>query len=170
MMRSWRVWPLRPSMRRMERASGLRSAVRKCWRTMRRAGTDYHFEFLRRNKNGGTFWGSTGFRSCLQPETRDIIVFFIQKRDGEAKIQEQLRTRSPHWIMTALLKLICFAAVTVRLSSRRGRITGHACRGCTPVFMREAADYCVDEAARMESIWKSLILIYEGTPGETGVL
>lgn len=51
---------------------------------------NYHFDFLRRNKVGGIFWGSTGFRSCLNPETGDVMAFFYTKDITEAKLQEQL--------------------------------------------------------------------------------
>lgn len=51
---------------------------------------DYHFELLRRYDDGGLFWGSTGFRSCLNPETGDIIVFFYTLDVTEQKLQEQL--------------------------------------------------------------------------------
>lgn len=36
------------------------------------------------------FWGSTGFSSCLHPETGDVIAFFYTKDITEAKLQEQL--------------------------------------------------------------------------------
>ncbi|WP_129701612.1 response regulator [Anaerostipes caccae] len=52
--------------------------------------TDYHFEFLRKDKTGGIFWASTGFRSCLHPESGEIIAFFYTKDITEPKIQELL--------------------------------------------------------------------------------
>ena len=54
---------------------------------------DYHFEFLRRRNDGSTFWGSTSLRSCLNPETGDIIVFFYTLDITEQKLQEQLLDR-----------------------------------------------------------------------------
>ena len=51
---------------------------------------DYHFEFLRRCRDGGLFWGSTGFRSCLNPETGDIILFFYTLDITEQRMQEEL--------------------------------------------------------------------------------
>ena len=54
--------------------------------------TDYHYEFLCRN-NGGTFWGSMNFKSCLNPETGDIIVFFYVLDITEQKLTERLLKR-----------------------------------------------------------------------------
>ena len=52
--------------------------------------TDYHFEFLRRRNNGSAFWCSTSFRSYLNLESRDVIVFFYTFDITEQKLQEQL--------------------------------------------------------------------------------
>lgn len=52
---------------------------------------EFHFDFLRKRNNGkGAFWGSTSFRSYLNPETGDIIVFFYTFDITEQKVQEQL--------------------------------------------------------------------------------
>ena len=51
--------------------------------------TDYHYEFLCRY-NGNAFWGSMNFKSCLNPETGDIIVFFYVMDITEQKLTERL--------------------------------------------------------------------------------
>lgn len=51
---------------------------------------NYHFEFLRRNRNGTILWGSTGLRTCLHPETGDVIAFFSTSDITERKTQEIL--------------------------------------------------------------------------------
>lgn len=51
---------------------------------------DYHFEFLRKRNDGGVFWGSTNFRSCLNPETGDVILFFYTSDVTEQKVREHL--------------------------------------------------------------------------------
>lgn len=53
---------------------------------------DYHFEFLRKHPRG-MFWGSTSLRSCLNPETGDVIGFFYTYDITEQKLQEQLLSR-----------------------------------------------------------------------------
>lgn len=52
--------------------------------------SDYHFELLRTRSDGSIFWGSTNFRSYLNPETGDIIVFFYTFDITEQKLQELL--------------------------------------------------------------------------------
>ncbi|MCD7909138.1 MAG: response regulator, partial [Clostridium sp.] len=51
---------------------------------------DYHFNFLRRRNDGTAFWSDTSFRSCLNPETGDIILFFYTQDVTEQRLQELL--------------------------------------------------------------------------------
>ncbi|MDO4275985.1 MAG: response regulator [Eubacteriales bacterium] len=51
---------------------------------------DYQFDFLRKSNGGSIFWGSTRLRSCLNPESGDIIVFFYTVDVTEQKLQMQL--------------------------------------------------------------------------------
>lgn len=55
--------------------------------------TDYFFEFLRKQNNGGTFWSKTNFKFYQNPENRDIIAFFYTLDITELKLQEQLLKR-----------------------------------------------------------------------------
>lgn len=54
---------------------------------------DYQFDYLRRRNDGSIFWGSTRLRTCLNPESGDIIMFFYTLDVTEQKLQEQLLTR-----------------------------------------------------------------------------
>lgn len=54
---------------------------------------DYHFEFLRRDNSGNSFWESTDMHSCQNPETGDIIIFFYTRDITEKKMQERLLNR-----------------------------------------------------------------------------
>lgn len=55
---------------------------------------EYNLNFLRRkNKGKGAFWESTNFRSYMNPENGDIIVFFYTFDVTEQKLQEQLLKR-----------------------------------------------------------------------------
>ena len=54
---------------------------------------EYHFNFLRKQNGGGVFWSNTSFRSCRNPETGDVIVFFYTLDVTEQKLQEQLLNR-----------------------------------------------------------------------------
>ena len=51
--------------------------------------TDYHFDFLRKSKNG-IFWSSTNLRSFRHPESGDIIMFFYTVDVTEQKLQDDL--------------------------------------------------------------------------------
>lgn len=51
---------------------------------------DYHFVFLRRRRGGGYFWGSTRFRSFLNPENGEIVLFFYTTDVTEQKLREEL--------------------------------------------------------------------------------
>lgn len=116
--------------------------------------TDYHFEFLRRNKNGGAFWGSTGFRSCLQPETRDIIVFFYTKNVTESKIQEQLLNKITALDYDSIIEVDMLHGSYRTINFEAGDDHRTRGQGMFPALMRETADYCADEAARMEYLEK----------------
>lgn len=54
---------------------------------------DYHFEFLRKRNGKGVFWCSSAFRTCLNPETGDIVIFFYTFDVTEQRLQEQLLTK-----------------------------------------------------------------------------
>lgn len=51
---------------------------------------DYKFEYLRKRRDGSVFWCNTKFRSYLNPETGDIIVFFYTSDETEQRMQEKL--------------------------------------------------------------------------------
>ena len=51
---------------------------------------DYKFDYLRKRKDGTTFWSNTNFRSYLNPETGDIIIFFYTYDETEQKMQKKL--------------------------------------------------------------------------------
>lgn len=53
----------------------------------------YHLEYLRRRNDGSTFWVSSNFKSYINPETNDLIVFFYTFDTTKQKLQEQLLKR-----------------------------------------------------------------------------
>lgn len=55
--------------------------------------TNYHFEFLQQYGDSKRFYGSTNFRSCLNPETNDVIGFFYTMDITEQKLKELLLHR-----------------------------------------------------------------------------
>ena len=52
--------------------------------------TDLHFEFLRKQTDGGVFWSKTNFKFHKNPESGDVIAFFYTIDVTEQKIQAQL--------------------------------------------------------------------------------
>ena len=54
---------------------------------------DYRLSFLRRRNDGSLFWGSTNLRTCLNPATGDVIMFFYTADVTEQRLQEQLLNR-----------------------------------------------------------------------------
>lgn len=54
---------------------------------------NYHLEYLRRRNDGSTFWVSSNFKSYINPETDDLIVFFYTFDTTKQKLQEQLLKR-----------------------------------------------------------------------------
>lgn len=55
--------------------------------------TDLHFEFLRKQTDGGVFWSRTNFRFYKNPESGDVIAFFYTIDVTEQKMQEQLLSK-----------------------------------------------------------------------------
>ncbi|MDO4546015.1 MAG: PAS domain-containing protein [Bacillota bacterium] len=55
-----------------------------------RGETSYRFEFLRRRNDGSLFWSNTNLRTYMNPETKDIIVFFYTFDITEQKVQLKL--------------------------------------------------------------------------------
>lgn len=55
--------------------------------------TNLQFEFLRKRKDGRSFWGRTNFRFYKNPENGDVIAFFYTIDVTEQKIQEQLLSK-----------------------------------------------------------------------------
>lgn len=51
---------------------------------------DYQLEFLRKRKDGSIFWGNTRIRTCVNPESNDLIFFFYTLDVTEKKLREQL--------------------------------------------------------------------------------
>lgn len=115
---------------------------------------DYHFEFLRRRNDGSTFWGSTSLRSCLNPESGDIIVFFYTLDITEQKLQEQLLDRIVE------LEYDIITEIDILQQTHRPVSCDERCRDTVPtpgVFQKEIriiADRFMDDKARNEYLHK----------------
>lgn len=55
--------------------------------------TDYHFDFLRKGQSNRVFWENTHIRTCQNPGSGDIMLFFYTTDITEQKLQERLLER-----------------------------------------------------------------------------
>ena len=109
---------------------------------------DYQFDYLRRRNDDSIFWGSTRLRTCLNPESGDIIMFFYTLDITEQKLQEQLLTRIADLDYDNIME-IDIAQDTYRVISLPG---SEACRipsqGKFQKEIRIAADKLMDRPSR----------------------
>ena len=115
---------------------------------------DYHFNFLRRRKVGTAFWSDTNFRSCLNPETGDIILFFYTQDVTEQRLQEQL--------LKKITKLDYDIITEIDISTAGYRLVGFSDEWIPSVPMegdfrqeiRRVASFSMGEAAQKEFLEK----------------
>ena len=115
---------------------------------------DYHFNFLRRRKVGTAFWSNTNFRSCLNPETGDIILFFYTQDVTEQRLQEQL--------LKKITKLDYDIITEIDISTAGYRLVGFSDEWIPSVPMegdfrqeiRRVAGFSMGEAAQKEFLEK----------------
>lgn len=120
-----------------------------------RAGkADYHFTFLRKRNDGGSFWSSTSLKVYLNPETSDVIIFFYTFDITEQKLQEQLLKRIAE-LDYDLITDVDILQDTHRLiaydSSQENMIPQ---RGAFQAAIRDVADQFMGEDARKEYLSK----------------
>ena len=119
-----------------------------------RGRVDYHFNFLRRRKVGTAFWSDTNFRSCLNPETGDIILFFYTQDVTEQRLQEQL--------LKKITKLDYDIITEIDISTAGYRLVGFSDEWIPSVPMegdfrqeiRRVASFSMGEAAQKEFLEK----------------
>ena len=115
---------------------------------------NYSFEFFRRNEAGELFWGSTGFSSCLHPETGDVIAFFYTKDITEAKLQEQLLGTIASLDYDAIVEVDMVKGSRRIINFKHGLTNTVSEKGEYLEALRNVADRCMDEAAREEYLAK----------------
>lgn len=55
--------------------------------------TEYSYDLLRRRRGGGAFWGRTVFRTCTDPSTKEVVMFFYTQNVTEQRLKEQFSTK-----------------------------------------------------------------------------
>lgn len=114
---------------------------------------DYHFDFLRKSGEGDTFWGSTSMRSCLNPETGDVIIFFYTFDVTEQKLQEQLLNKITEMDYDIIAEIDIFKD-RHRLISYDSHKCGIPRQGQFQKEIRLIAERFMEEEAREECLKK----------------
>ncbi len=115
---------------------------------------DYHFVYLRRQNGNGIFWSSTSFRSSLNSESGDVIVFFYTLDITEQKLQEQLLSRITELDYDIIVEIDMLSDTHRSISidgSRRDTISS---RGRFQREIRAVAGQFMDEASKREYLNK----------------
>ena len=115
---------------------------------------NYRFDFLRRRSDGREFWGSTSFRSCRNPETGDVMLFFRTTDITEKKLQEELLNQ------LAVLNYDVIMEISIPLDTHRIISFDRRQRETIPrqgkfqEGIRDIADRFMDAAAKKEYLSK----------------
>ena len=115
---------------------------------------NYRFVFLRRRSDGREFWGSTSFRSCRNPETGDVMLFFRTTDITEKKLQEELLNQ------LAVLNYDVIMEISIPLDTHRIISFDRRQRETIPrqgkfqEGIRDIADRFMDAAAKREYLSK----------------
>ena len=115
---------------------------------------DYHFEFLRRRKDGMAFWGSTNLRASKNPETGDIILFFYTSDLTEQKMQELLLKKLATLDYDVISDIDMVRDTHRLISYDRKRVDTIPQQGRFQQSIREVAEKFMDEAAKEEYLKK----------------
>ncbi|KMZ54975.1 response regulator [Dorea sp. D27] len=115
---------------------------------------DYNFSFLRRRKDGTAFWSGSSFRSCLNPETGDVIMFFYTQDITEQRLQELL--------LKKITKLDYDIITEIDITTSGYRLVGFSdeweqsipLQGDFQQQIREVASRCMEEGAQKEFLEK----------------
>lgn len=115
---------------------------------------DYHIEFLRKKNDGKPFWESTNLRSCLNPTTGDIMVFFYSSDITEQKVKELLLnkiTELDYEYITELDILKGTHRVTSQCNNQKDLLMYE---GDFKTELHKTASSLTDEAAKKEYLKK----------------
>ncbi|WP_395026785.1 PAS domain-containing protein, partial [Robinsoniella sp.] len=115
---------------------------------------DYHFDFLCRSEEGSAFWCSMSFRSSMNPETGDVIIFFYMFDITEQKLQSQLLSRITELDYDIIME-IDMEQDTHRMFSLTGseKIT-FSCKDGFRADIRAVAEKYMDEMPKKELLAK----------------
>lgn len=105
---------------------------------------EHQFEFLRRRKDGELFWSDTRFRTCLNPETGDVFLFFYTKDITEQKLRDNKLTRIAELDYDTIVTVEIRRDRFRRLSSDDGEKNFLPLQGSFQQEIRLFAERCMD--------------------------
>ena len=115
---------------------------------------DYRLHFLRKRNQSGSFWGDTNLRTCLNPATGDIIMFFYTVDVTEQKLQGELLSRIAELDYDVITD-IDLEKGSYRLSAFDQRQPpAISLEGDFQAEIRRVASLCMDEDAQTEFLSK----------------
>ena len=116
--------------------------------------TDYHFDALFKKQDGGSFFGSCSFRTYLNPETGDIIIFFYTFDVTEQKLQEQRLKRIAELdydiIADIDISQDSYSLISLNVNPKSA-LSG---KSCFTEDIRRTSELLMDEKAREEYLFK----------------
>lgn len=115
---------------------------------------NYHFEYLRRRNDGSTFWVSSNFKSYLNPETNDLVVFFYTFDTTKQKLQEQLLKRIADLDYDIITDIDIIQGTHEMISFNNRPENAIIKQGDFQKGIRELADRWMDEKAKEEYLKK----------------
>ena len=116
--------------------------------------TDYEFVFLRKSMMESFFWSSTKFRSCLNPENGDVIIFLYTTDVTEQKLQEILLQKIARLDYELLTDVNIYEDSYRVLSFKEEAVTKIAPRGEFQKEVRAISESFADQVTRQEYIRK----------------
>lgn len=115
---------------------------------------NYHLEYLRRRNDGSTFWVSSNFKSYINPETNDLIVFFYTFDTTKQKLQEQLLKRIAELDYDIITDIDIIQGTHQVIAFNSNPENAILEQGDFQEGIRELADRWMDEKAKAEYLKK----------------
>lgn len=115
---------------------------------------NYHLEYLRRRNDGSTFWVSSNFKSYINPETDDLIVFFYTFDTTKQKLQEQLLKRIAELDYDIITDIDIIQGTHQMISFNNKPENAILEQGDFQLGIKELADRWMDEKAKDEYLRK----------------
>lgn len=115
---------------------------------------NYRFDFLRRRRDGASFWGNTSFRVAQNPENGDVVAFFYTSNITEKKMQSELVSRVADLDYDLITDVDIINDTYHLVSSNNWNDSVIPCSGSFQNIIHVIADFAMDEERREEYVRK----------------